>query len=86
MSRTSYLPLAICVIAFGASGAHADAVADAKPAALQLQSSPSVTISNGLIDATIAPVSYTHLDVYKRQELTTRVSMSPLKAPILARC
>jgi len=54
MSRTSYLPLAICVIAFGASGAHADAVADAKPAALQLQSSPSVTISNGLIDATIA--------------------------------
>ena len=54
MSRAWCLPLAICVIAFATSATHADAVADAKPVALQLQSSPSVTISNGLIDATIA--------------------------------
>jgi hypothetical protein len=54
MSRVPYLPLAVCVVALGASAGRCDAVADAKPAALQLQASPSVTISNGLIDATIA--------------------------------
>jgi hypothetical protein len=54
MSRIPYLPLAFCVVAFGASAAHCDAIADAQPVALRLQSSPSVAISNGLIDATIA--------------------------------
>ena len=51
------MPLAVCVIAFGASSAQCDAVADAQSASVRLQSSPSVTISNGLIDATIALIT-----------------------------
>ncbi|MGA2563417.1 MAG: hypothetical protein ABSF96_07650 [Steroidobacteraceae bacterium] len=53
MSRAPYLPLAVCLIAF-ASSAQCNAVADAQSASARLQSSPSVTISNGLIEATIA--------------------------------
>jgi hypothetical protein len=54
MPRAPYLSFMICAVTFCCSPALCDPVADAQPAATRLRDSPSVALSNGLIDVSVA--------------------------------
>ena len=55
MIRAAHLPPLIIALTLCASPARSAPVTDARPVAALLQESPSLKISNGLIDATVAP-------------------------------